>query len=293
MQNTFLALTESNQSLPGFDNTLGSLEAPLFFCYRLVKKGEILNLLLIIAVTFLGLLTDSSANKRKLSSTNELAIVSTGGNSRIETYNAKTETTYKQGRRTYGFGGHYTLGLSDQAEDNQEDAELVENARNWDAALNYEQELTRKVGAYIGVQYEGDRFSGYKQRENYDIGGKYTFVDTDKETFYLEAGYRYTEELRTEEADNGQDVFYFNKVNLTTELLRKRKNYTYGVWLQYLPNFTDSEDYQINIEPSLTVIINDLFSLKVSYRGNYDNQPNVTGNERLDWKYTTALVAKY
>lgn len=252
-----------------------------------------MNLLLTIAIAFIGLISESSAQKRKFSSTNELAIVSTGGNSRIETYNAKTDTTYKVGKRSYGVGGHYTLGLSDQIEDDSEEEDLVESARNWDASLSYEQELTRNISAYLGVQYEGDRFSGYSQRENYDVGGKYIFVDTDKETFYLEAGYRYTEERRTEADEDGNEIFYFNKLNLTSEFLKKRKNYSYGLWLQYLPNFTDSEDYQINIEPSLTVIINDLFSLKVSYKGNYDNEPNVEGNERLDWKYTTALVAKF
>lgn len=239
-----------------------------------------------------GFSSSAFSQKKPFSSVNELAIVSTGGNSNMETYNAKTENKYKENKRTYGISGHYTLGLSDQGEESESD-DLVESARNWDARGSYEQELTNNISAVAALQYEGDVFSGYLQRENHDIGGKYNFIDTDKKTLYLEVGYRYTEERRTEEDEDGRSLFFFNKGVVTAELQRKQETFTYGLWLQYVPNFTESEDYQINVEPTFTVIINDLFSMKVSYKGNYDNEPNVEGNERLDWKYTTALVARY
>ena len=234
----------------------------------------------------------SSHAQEPFTGLSELAIVSTGGNSRVETYNAKSENKFNLDKRSYGFGGHYTLGLAEQAE-GEDSGDMVESARNWDFKTSYEQKVKKHISAFAAVQYEGDRFSGFVQRENHDIGGKYIFTNTDKKNLYIELGYRYTEELRTTEDDKGRRQFYFNKAVLTGELQRRKENYSYGLWLQYVPNFTTAEDYQINFEPSFTVIINSTFSLKVSYRGNYDNEPNVEGNERLDWKYTTALVAKY
>ena len=246
---------------------------------------------LVLTVT---VLTSASAfaQKSPFSHKSELAIVSTGGNSRVETYNAKVDNKYVAGKRTYGLSGHYTLSLSEQegAEDN---ADLVESTKNWDWRVSYEQKLNKNISLFTAVQFEGDIFSGIEQRENYDIGAKHIFVNTDKESFYIEGGYRYTEERRTEADLNGRKDFHFNKAVVTTELQRKRDTFTYGIWLQYVPNFSDGQDYQINVEPSFTVFLSDIFSMKLAYRGNYDNEPNVEGNERLDWRYTTALVAEF
>lgn len=247
---------------------------------------------ILIASAMLALLSHPAmAEKKEFSHKSEAAIVTTGGNSELQTYNAQTENTYQKGKRSYKLSGHYTLGFA-EAEENESD-DLVESARNWDYKGQYEQEVSRNVSALAALQYEGNEFSGYTQRTNHDIGGKYTFVDTKKEKLYVELGLRYTEEHRTTDDENGRNIFYFNKGNLTTELQRKRDNISYGVWIQYLPNFTRSEDYQINIEPSFSVVINEIFSMKMSYKGNYDNEPNIEGNERLDWKYTTALVAEF
>lgn len=231
------------------------------------------------------------AEKKEFNHKSEAAIVTTGGNSELQTYNAKTENTYQKGKRSYTFGGHYTLGFAESDEEQNDD--LIESARNWDYRGQYTQEVANNISAFGALQYEGDEFSGYTQRTNHDLGGKYSFVDTKKEKLYVELGLRYTEEHRTTDDEDGRNIFYFNKGNLTTELQRKKENISYGIWIQYLPNFTRSEDYQINIEPTFSVAINDVFSMKVSYKGNYDNEPNVEGNERLDWKYTTALVAEF
>ena len=40
-------------------------------------------------------------------------------------------------------------------------------------------------------------------------------------------------------------------------------------------------------------MINEMFSMKVAYKANYDNSPNVEGNEYTDYQYTTALVAEF
>jgi putative salt-induced outer membrane protein len=64
------------------------------------------------------------------------------------------------------------------------------------------------------------------------------------------------------------------------------------VWTEFLYNFSNSTDYRVNAEPSLSVILTDVFSLKLAYLINYRNLPAVAGKKQLDTLYTTSLVAK-
>ena len=64
------------------------------------------------------------------------------------------------------------------------------------------------------------------------------------------------------------------------------------------PNFSESDDYLISFEPSIAVAMNKTFSLKVAYKGDYDNEPAVDAdsgerNEYLDYTTTTSLIAKF
>lgn len=243
-------------------------------------------------ILFVSLPVITLAAKGPFSHRSQASIVTTGGNSRVETYNAQTSNTYKVGKRSYILNGHYTLGLAESDDDDSND--LVESARNWDAAFRYEQEIAPHLSLYSGIQYEGNTFAGFLQRENFDIGEKYTFVDTEKELLTLVYGYRYTEEHRTEvDEETGERVLHFNKGNFELTYRKKRKSFTLGFWVQYLPNFTREKDYQINAEPYFSMILSDIFSIKLAYKMLYDNEPNIDGNERIDWQYTTSLVAEF
>lgn len=215
-----------------------------------------------------------------------LSIVKAGGNSDLETYNLQTDTTGTKGKSTLGFGGHYTLGTADG----------TESARNWDGNVKYSFKQTKNFGYYTAVQYEGDEFAGYDQRNNYDLGFKYVLANDDKVKSHFELGYRYTEEMLT----NGPDED-FQKGRLFYTYSRKAsKTLSYAFWTEYIPNFDEEQDFLINFEPSLSVALDDTFSLKVAYRGSYDGQPQftttngvTTENERLDYVQTTSLIANF
>ena len=64
------------------------------------------------------------------------------------------------------------------------------------------------------------------------------------------------------------------------------------LWTEFLPDLTDKDNFQLNFEPSLNVIISKYFSLKLGYLGKFDNVPAEAGLKKYDWIYTTALVAK-
>lgn len=230
----------------------------------------------------------------KFSNESEVSIIQTGGNSSVETYNAKTLSKWARTKRTYSFGGHYTLGSSEQTDEVTGDKETIESARNWDVMAKYEQILSGKLSGYLAIQYQGDKFSGYNQRENLDLGAKYTIKNTDKTKSFAELGARYTIEKRIQEDEDGEDKFNFTKARLYYEIAHKKsESLSYKFWFEYLPNFTDTEDYIITYEPSVAFVLSSTFSLKTAYKAIYDNVPNVEGFKNTDYTFTTSLLAKF
>lgn len=216
----------------------------------------------------------------QLTNESELAIIQTGGNSELQTTNAKTTNIWKMDRRQYRFGGHYIYGETKEAV----------SARNWDINGKFEQEVSPHVSYYLGEVLEGNRFTGIKTRYNSDAGLKYFFIKTDLKNYFAELGYRYAIEDRYDPEPNTYD----NKARLYNELNHKvSETVQYKFWLEYIPNFTEGSDYLVNGEASITTILNSIFSLKVAYLGMYDNLPAQDGFKNYDYTTTTSLVAKF
>lgn len=216
----------------------------------------------------------------QLTHESELAYLQSGGNSDVQTGNAKTTNIYKWTLNQVRFGGHYTYGESDD----------TVSARNWDANARYERELGPHLSATAGEVIEGNRFTGIKTRYNSDAGVKYYYIKSDMKNFFSEVGYRYTIEDRYSPIEN----VYDNKGRLYNEFNQKvSETFQWRVWLEYIPNFTAGTDYLINGEISGTSIINSVFSLKVAYTGMYDNLPATPELKNYDYATTTSLVAKF
>ncbi|MBT4789956.1 MAG: DUF481 domain-containing protein [Halobacteriovoraceae bacterium] len=230
----------------------------------------------------------------KFSNESEVSLIQTGGNSSVETYNAKTKSTWEADKSIYVLAGHYTLGTSENKVDNTNETEKVESARNWDAQFRYEQVLTNVLNGFLAVQYEGDEFSGFKQRENLDVGAKYFITKTEKTNSFTEFGARYTIEKKLVRDDDNKDILNYTKARLYYEIAHKKSStLSYKFWIEYLPNFTESEDYLITYEPSIAYVLSDTFSLKTAYKAVYDNKPNVDGNDNTDYTFTTSVIAKF
>ena len=216
----------------------------------------------------------------QLTNESELAYVQSGGNSEVSTTNAKTSNIFKWENRQTRFGGHYLYGES------EDDV----SARNWDANLKYEQELTDYMSVTFGEVIEGNRFTGIKARYNTDLGLKYYHVKTDEKKIFSEISYRYAIEDRYQPEPNTYD----NKARIYNEIQHKvSETVQYKLWLEYVPNFTEQDDYLVNFEASLTSILNSIFSLKVAYAGMYDSRPVTSDLQNYDYNTTTALVVKF
>ncbi len=92
----------------------------------------------------------------------------------------------------------------------------------------------------------------------------------------------------------GGSVKTFHLGRLLTELEGKiNDTLSAKLWVEYLPNFTDFNDYMINGEPSLQISITKIFSIKTAYLLKYRNVPAQTTAVRLDKIYTMSLIAKF
>lgn len=216
----------------------------------------------------------------QLKNESELSIIQSGGNAEAQTTNAKTQNTIQWEKNSIVFGGHYTYG------ENKDNVSV----RNWDVNSRYEKEVSPKLSLLIGEIVEGNKFTSIKARYNSDLGAKYFYIKSDKILFFTELAYRYTIEDRYAPFENTYD----NKARFYNEWDHKySETMQYKFWLEVVPNFSESEDYLVNGEASITSILNSTFSLKVSYKGMYDNQPAFKGFKNYDFLTTTALVAKF
>jgi putative salt-induced outer membrane protein len=216
----------------------------------------------------------------QLTNESEISLIRSGGNSDVQTTNVRTTNTYKWEKYSALFGGHYTYG---------ENSKNV-SVRNWDVNGKAEQELTHKVSLLTGEIVEGNTFIAIKSRYNSDLGARYYYSKSDKENFFTELSYRYTVENRYGPFEDT----YSHKARLYNEYDHKySENLQYKLWLEYIPNFSDGKDYLINGEASVTSILTSIFSLKVAYKGMYDNRPATSGFKNYDYLTTTSLVAKF
>lgn len=209
----------------------------------------------------------------------EVSLVNVEGNTEGEISSLKQKTEYKIDVHAVAFTGRYIRVKTND----------VETARAWDAFGRYERAISEIWSAFLGHGAESDVYSGYIQRDHSDLGGKYFITKTDATNFFLEAGYRYTKTYPIV-----GDIMYSNGARLYSEVSHKASpTVSYKLWVEYLPNFDVSEAYLMNAEPSLNVMLSQIFSLKTSYLVKYKNQVLAPGEVRTDSTFTTSLVAKF
>lgn len=241
------------------------------------------KMLFVLSVTFAASSTFAQEMKATESKSwaheSEASVVKVSGNTITDSYAAKQKTSYTFDANVVALTGRYLQAKSG----------AVETAKQWESALRYERGLGNNWAAFVQQGAESDYFAGYVQRDNTDIGGKYYFIKDDAENFFSEFGYR-----RTKTNPIVGDATSSNAGRLYLEYSRKVNDSVSGkFWAEYLPNFTDSEAYLINYEPSVNVMMSQVFSLKVAYLVKYHNQIKTKDEKKEDTTFTTALVAKF
>lgn len=210
----------------------------------------------------------------------EVGILIAKGNSDSQSFSAKEAVGYSwEEVNSLKFNGRYLKAKTNG----------IENAFYWLTGLRYDRALNDRLGLFIGEILESDKYAGYNQKYNSDIGVKYAIIKELKFLWNGEVGYRYTIENQLRGTQN--------KLNYARAYTEAIKEWTQGVssklWYEYLPNFTIGSDYQMNTELSVSAALNRTFSVKSGYLLRYDHLLNPGSQARTDTLFTTALVAKF
>lgn len=213
----------------------------------------------------------------------EAGIISVNGNSKSQSYLLKSLTGYQFDSYTAKLNGEYYKNLSKDYPTN-----LTTIDEKWVLGIKLDRNITEKLGAFIGQSAEKDTTINIIRRYNSDIGARYNIVKHEGYYTVGEVGYRYS----TEEYDGNVKSEHFN---LGRVYLESEKQWSPACstkwWAEYLPNFDEPKDYNINSELSLTAALNTTFSLKTAYNVKYDNVPS--GTYKTDSMFTTSLLAKF
>lgn len=221
---------------------------------------------------------------KQWSNESEASVVQVGGNTTSESYSVKSKTSYKQDANVVALTGRYlqTKSLG------------VETAKQWEALLRYEREVSANWAVFVQHGAESDWYAGYVQRDNTDFGTKYYFVKTEIETFLTEIGLRFTKTIVAGKngTENVEDKFNAGRLYLEYGT-KVNENVSAKAWIEYLPNLKDETAYLVNYEPSLSVMMSQTFSIKLAYLVKYHNRTRTPMEKKEDTSFTTALVAKF
>jgi putative salt-induced outer membrane protein YdiY len=236
-----------------------------------------------LAMLFLALVP---ARAEDLKNETEAGLVHTSGNTRLQTLSASHVTSY----------GWEKVDLWNKNDLKFESKFLrskslgVLSAKKWNLSLRYERNISGVLSAFLSQGLESDRFAGYLQRYNTDVGPKLRLLHVPQKWLWLaEAGYRFTKEHST----NGSRSTA-QKGRLYSELnYRMSDTSSAKLWAEYIPNFSNGRDWLFNSEVSASVLLTSVLALKTAYLVNFDNQPNPGIAKKTDSTFTTSLVAKY
>lgn len=233
--------------------------------------------------TFLGLLLVGVAQaeeKSPWSHESEASVVQVTGNTESESYSAKQKTSYTFDANALIATGRYL----------QTKASGTETAKSWEAAIRYERALSDLFSIYLQHGAESDVYAGYTQRDNTDLGGKYHLIKTEEENLLAEAGFRHSKIM----SSVSDETSYVNYGRFYSEYSRKiNSTLSAKAWVEYLPNFKDSEAYLVNYEGSVTAMMTQIFSLKTAYLVKYHNKTVLPDEKKEDKTLTVSLVAKF
>lgn len=215
-----------------------------------------------------------------LKNDSEVGLILTGGNSNSQTYSFGQKTAIEFYRNTIMAKARYL----------KTDSKGTEQARQWGIGLRYERELLPRFSLFAGQSLDSDIFAGFLQRHMTDAGTKFVLLKDQQTNLFLEAGYRFTIENQRFPVTQLNQHFFRGYAEgqrawnptLTTKL-----------WLEILPNFTNSNDWQFNGEASVIATLSGWFAIKTAYLGRFRNQPAPGVSNQLDSAFTASVIAHF
>ncbi len=217
---------------------------------------------------------------RKLSNTTGLSYVKANGNTDVESLSAKNNMIYKFNKNVESQWKFYSLYGENDGERNSE---------KYETSLKLSYLFKEKLYGSVICGWSKDVFAGISN--NYYCGPLvgYKFFTGPKHTLLYEVGTDYVEIEYTDETED--DYFRGRLYGEYTYAFNDKNKFSQSV--EYLDNFDESDDYEVVSETALTSSINDVLSIKTSYKLKYNNSPIPSDLDKKDTTLSVAIVIDY
>ncbi len=226
----------------------------------------------------------------KWSSESELGLVVNTGNAESQSVSIKNFTQYKLTTKdTFSFKGEYfqSEGLDDN------DIKIL-TSENSLLEFKYENLVSERMGVFATTSWAKDNFRGFEQRLEVGPGLSYYFIKSDLANILTEQGFLYRQDTSYLEGPGSGET---RNVNFYRGFYEGNKKFSPTLsgkfWLETKLNVENTEDIEVRIEPSLSVMLYGNFSLGLAYRYSFDNVPPKAGLLRVDTMYMTTLKTKF
>jgi putative salt-induced outer membrane protein len=219
-------------------------------------------------------------DQRKLTDEAELSFVDTGGNSDLVSLSAKNLLKYTFSET---LNGTWTLSALYGESDG------VKNAESYSTEIRLEHLITEKLFSALIAGWLKDEFSGIESRYYVGPALGYKFLTGLKHSLEGELGVNYVTEEYTDHTD--EDYMQGRAFGKYEYAFTKKNKFSQS--LEFLYDFEESENYNINSETALISALSDYLSLKASYEIKYDNEPVPATLEETDTILSLTLVVNF
>lgn len=235
---------------------------------------------LVLLSLFLGLATVNAAEK-KWSDEGELSSVNTGGNTNVSTFAAKNLVKYKFSEQFEGIWKVSALSSK---------TEGVKTAENYASELRGNYLVSEHFYTGLTLGWFKDKFAGIDTRYYAGPVAGYNVLHGPKHFLKAEAGLDYVTEDYTNNTSSdflrgrafGQYEFHLTELNKFSQSV------------EYLYDFDNSTNYNINTVSAMVTVLSQNFSLKTSYEIKFDNEPiGARLNKKTDTMLAVALLVNF
>ncbi|HEX9759241.1 MAG TPA: DUF481 domain-containing protein [Nitrospiria bacterium] len=208
---------------------------------------------------------------KKISDDSELGYVDSSGNTDVTTF--ILNNTFKFLPSDH-LEGTWKLNLLYSETDGEK------KGQRYGTDLRAEYKFTQRAYSFGLASWLRDKFAGVDSRLFFGGGAGYRLLTGPKHKLLGEAGLNYTLDEFTDkylttkfpmDYDRTNDYVGGRVFGEYAYFFTKKNRFT--AWIEYLPDFEDDGNYNVNGEAALISALNGFLSLKASYLVKYDNEP--------------------
>ncbi len=227
------------------------------------------------------------AKDNKWSNETEFSFVDTGGNTDVLTLSLKNLLKYKFAEN---INGAWRLGALFGETNGEKNSERFNTDVRGDYFIN------KALYAALLAGWLQDEFAGLDARYYFGPALGYKFIDGPEHSLSAEAGVDYVKENYTSSDPDSNDYARGRALGLYEYAFNPKNKLSQS--LEYLHDFSESDNYSVNSVTALISSMSDVLSLKFSYEVAYDNEPALdpsTGDklEDTDTILSATLVVNY